>query len=377
MPDASSTNHPLLFSLSQQQGAEHLLTEVLTQLDEGVAILAADGTILSWSPRMTSLTGYTAREANARSWEQLFDLSTPCLTMRVEQARGGRATVGERLTLKCANGNHRSVMLWGIPLPQTDGTAPWLLAVLREVSTAALPPAAAHAQDRLLLLAQLAGVVSHEIYNPLNAILLHADILEEELSQPDGVNREQLLHSVEVMKTRVTQVYDLVQEYLVVARLEDLSYTPEDLGALLEAFSLEKRQRLLAHGITLTLRDTAEIGPVPLHKPTFWRALCNVEQYAVEAMPQGGTLTLHGQRCESHIRLDIHHTGTGLSETQISCLSSPASVVNSAGKGLGLSLVREVILAHHGQITITSTPDTGTTITVTLPLYTVEGIPGA
>jgi signal transduction histidine kinase len=130
---------------------------------------------------------------------------------------------------------------------------------------------------------------------------------------------------------------------------------------------------LLAHGITLTLQGTAEIGQVRLHKPTFWRALCNVEQYAVEAMPQGGTLTLHGQRYESHIRLDIHDTGTGLSEPQISCLSSPAAPVHSEGKGLGLYLVREVIRAHHGQITVTSTPGTGTTITVTLPLCTVVG----
>ena len=198
--------------------------------------------------------------------------------------------------------------------------------------------------------------------------MLHADILEEELSQPDGANREQLLHSLEVMKTRVTQLYDMIQEYLVFARLADLSCIPEDLGALLEAFSLERRERLLAHGITLTLQDTAELGQVPLHKPTFWRALCSVEQYAVEAMPHGGTLTLQGQRCETHIRLDIHDTGTGLSETQISSLSSPVSAVHAEGKGLGLYLVREVILAHHGQITVTSTPGIGTTITMTLPL---------
>jgi nitrogen-specific signal transduction histidine kinase len=229
-----------------------------------------------------------------------------------------------------------------MPTPTTDGTDTQVLVVLRDVSTVALPPAVAHAQDRLLLLAQLASSVSHEIYNPLNAILLHADILEEELSQPDGMDR-----------------------------------IPEDLGALLEAFGLEGRERLLAHGITFTLHGTADIGPVPLHKPAFWRALCNVEQYAVEAMPQGGTLTLHGQRCESHIRLDMHHTGAALSETQISCLTSPASAVHSAGKGLGLSLVREVILAHHGQIAVASTPGTGTTITVTLPLRTVEGPPAA
>jgi signal transduction histidine kinase len=325
---------------------------------------------------MTSLTGYTASEANARGWWQLFDLS-PHLTQIVAQAKGGLSIVGEYLTLKCANGNHRSVRLWCIPIPSVEGTETRVLLVLREVSTAALRPAEDHTKDRLLLLAQLAGLVSHEIYNPLNAILLHADILEEELSQPDGANREQLLHSLEVMKTRVTQLYDMIQEYLVLARLADISCVPEDLGALLDGFGLEMRERLLAHGITLTLRGTAELGQVPLHKPTFWRAMCNVEQYAVEAMPQGGTLTLHGQHCETHIRLDIHDTGAGLSEAQISCLSNPASAVNSKGKGLGLYLVREVVLAHHGQVTVTSAQDTGTTLTVTLPLCAVEGTPAA
>jgi PAS domain S-box-containing protein len=376
MPDASFTNHPLLPSLSRRLEAEHLLTEVLTQLGEGVAILTADGTILNWNPRMASLTGYTADEANARGWGQLFNLS-PHLTELVEQATKGLPIVGECLTLKCANGNHRPVTLWCIPLPSAEGTETRVLSVLREASTTARQPAEAHAKDRLLLLAQLAGLVSHEIYNPLNAILLHADILEEELSQPDGANRGQLLHSLEVMKTRVTQLYDMIQEYLVLARLADLRCTPEDLGALLEAFGLEMRERLLAHGITFTLQGTAELGQVPLQKPTFWRALCNVEQYAVEAMPQGGTLTLHGQRCETHIRLEIHHTGAGFSETQISCLSNPAAAVNSEGKGLGLYLVREVILAHHGQITVTSTPGTGTTLTITLPLCAVGATPEA
>jgi PAS domain S-box-containing protein len=376
MPDASTENHPLLPSLSRRPVTVHLLTEVLTQLGEGVATLAADGTILCWNPRMTSLTGYTASEANARGWIQLFDLS-PRLTQVVEQAKGGLPTAGEFLTLKCANGSHQPVMLWCLPIPNTEDTETQVLAVLREVTTATPRPAEARAKGRLLLLAQLASLVSHEVHNPLNAILLHADILEEELSQPDGANRGQILHSLEVMKTRVTQLYDMIQEYLVLARLEDVSCTPEDLGALLEAFGLEQRERLLAQGVIFTLQGTAELGQVPLHKPTFWRALCNVGQYAAAAMPHGGTLTLHGQRYETHIRLDIHHTGTGLSETQIGCLSSPVSAVNFEGKGLGLYLVREVILAHHGHITVTSKPGTGTLLTITLPRCAVGGAPGA
>ena len=376
MPDASSESRPLAFSPASQLLAEHLLTEVLSQLGEGVATVTADGTIPYWNPCLTSLTGYSASVANSKGWTQLFDLS-PRLLQIVEQARDGLPTVGEHLRLKCADGSQQPVRLWCLPLPCTANAAARVLAIFRAVPTATSQPAAVGTTDRLQLLAQLAAVVSHEIYNPLNAVLLHADILEEELGQPDGANREQILHSLAVMKTRVTQLYDMIQEYLVLARLGDLNRRAEDLGALLDTLVAEMREHLLAHGITLTLQGIAGLGQVPLHRATFWRALCNVVQYALEAIPQGGVLTIHGQRFEAHVRLDIHHTGRELSAEQLGCLSNPSSVMGAEGKGLGLYLVREVVIAHHGQLAVTSEPDTGTTITVTLPLLDSEASPVA
>ena len=88
MPDASSENRPLAFSPAGRLLPEHLLTEVLSQLGEGVATITADGTILCWNPRLTSLTGYSASAANSKGWTQLFDLSLR-LRQIVEQAKGG------------------------------------------------------------------------------------------------------------------------------------------------------------------------------------------------------------------------------------------------------------------------------------------------
>jgi PAS domain S-box-containing protein len=331
--------------------------------------------ITGWNPHIAHLTGYSASEVKARGWMQICDLS-PRLLQIIEQARGGVPTIGERLSLKCADGSHRAVALWCLPLPAMEGTEVQVLTVLREVTAAS--PAPAGTSDRLQLLGRLAAVVSHEIHNPLNAILLHADILEEELNEPDGGNREQLSHSLEVMKTRVTQLYDIMQEYLVLARLGDLALLPEDLGALLEAFAMEKRERLRAHGITLTIQGSAALGPVPLHKPTFWYALESVVQYAIGAMPHGGTLTLHGQRTATHVRLDMQHdTGSSLSEEQLNSLARASAPLTSQGERLGLSLVREVVLAHQGQFAVTSIPGTATTITVTLPVPAGEGAPAA
>jgi signal transduction histidine kinase len=229
-----------------------------------------------------------------------------------------------------------------------------------------LPPS----EERLRLLGQLAGAMSHEIHNPLNAILLHADILEEELYQPDGGSRDQLRHSLTVMKTRLTQLYDMVQEYLALARLSTLVCEPEDLGALLEAFALEIRECLAAHGIAVQLENLAGLGQVALHKPTFWRALEKIVQHTMTAMPQGGVLTLRGRRTEAHAHLEISDTGSGMTDEQWQLLLQPSYATGPEGSSLGLYLVGEVMAAHQGQVAMTSTSDCGTTLTITLPLIT-------
>lgn len=327
-----------------------------------------------WNPRAASLTGYNALETNTIGFARLFE---PLLRMEgiIEQAKGGSCTVGARLVLKGADGARRPIMLWCIPLPRLDDTKARCLVVLRELPPPESRPEGTQVLERLQLLGQLAGSISHEIHNPLNAILLHADILEEELSQPHGGNRDQLLHSLAVMRTRTTQLYDTVQEYLTLARLPTLACEPEDLGALLEAFGLEMRERLAARGITLQLKGSAGLGPVSLHKPTFWRALGIMVQHALEAMPQGGTLTLGSRRVGAQVQLDIRDTGSGITEEQLALLLQPSAATKPEGTGLGLYLVCEVIAAHQGDIAVASTPDRGTTFTVTLPVATVDGAP--
>jgi signal transduction histidine kinase len=217
-------------------------------------------------------------------------------------------------------------------------------------------------------LAHLAGSVSHEIQNPLNAISLHTDILEEELDQPGGGNREQLLHSLGVVKARTGHLHALVQEYLALARLAILPRESEDFGVLLEALALEIRELLIPHGITLRLEASSNLGPVALHKSTFWQALRKIVQYAIDAMPAGGTLSMRGQQVGSQIHLDISHPGRSCSEEQMALLSNPFPTTRPEEAELGIYLVREIVVAHQGEMTVSHEPSMGTTFTIRLPL---------
>lgn len=225
--------------------------------------------------------------------------------------------------------------------------------------------------ERLLLLAHLASTISHDLHNQLNTISLHIDVLDEELQQIREGNRDPLLHSLAVLQRGVTCLDDVIQEFLALVRLPILSCEPEELGGFLEVFRLALRDHLTAHGISLRLEGIANLGTVVLHHNTFRRALLNVVLYTIDSLPLGETLTIRGRRTEAQVCLDISGMGRELSEAQLAALFDPYRIAEVEGTGLGLYVAREIVLAHHGEMAVTSAPDSGTTFTIMLPLMPI------
>jgi signal transduction histidine kinase len=221
--------------------------------------------------------------------------------------------------------------------------------------------------ERLSFLAQLAESVSHAVHNPLTSIFLHADILEDELRRLQGDDSQQSLDSLRLIREDVTRMHDLLEQYLMLMRLSALSREPKDLRAFLEAFVVERQERLATCGIAFRLEESNDLGCVAMHQKAFERALLNVLEHAVEAMPEGGSITLRARRTPAGIQIDISHTGDGISSEQLSQLLSAAECGKSGRMGLGLYLVKEIMATHGGILEVASEPDVGTTFTVTLP----------
>lgn len=169
--------------------------------------------------------------------------------------------------------------------------------------------------------------MSHAIRHPLAAIFLHVDLLEEELRQPSPESAEQMAQTLTEMRMQL-------------ARLDDLE----------------------------------ALGIVAFHPSTLRRALLNLVQNALEAMPQSGTLTLRGQSTPTHVQLHVRDTGSGVPVEQLAKIFEPLYTTKPGGTGLGLSIVQEIVAAHGGQVTVESVPGQGTTFTLTLPR---AGPPGA
>jgi signal transduction histidine kinase len=222
--------------------------------------------------------------------------------------------------------------------------------------------------EHLTMLGRLASALSHEIRNPLGALSLLVDVLEEELRQPAPENCMQVAQTLVDMRTMLSRMDDLVQNYLSLARLAELRLEPVDLGCLVETCAQEVRKQYTDCNIELSLEDLATLGQVNLHQNAFRRVLINLMQNAIDAMPEGGTLTLRGRSAGAWTYLEVQDTGCGIAVERLPSLFTPFHTTKENGTGLGLYVVREILAAHGGTINVASTSGTGTTCLVTLPL---------
>jgi signal transduction histidine kinase len=239
----------------------------------------------------------------------------------------------------------------------------FVVCLLRDAAARAQEEAAARRTELLVILGQLAATVSHEIRNPLQSLTLQLQVLEEDL-HPSG----EIAASFAAIKVELARMHSVVADYLSLARVPSVRREPIDMGAMVEAIAREQHDQAAARHVTLHLEGTQTLGQLPLHLFTFRRAVLNLVENALEAMPNGGQLTLSGQRTASELVLTVQDTGVGMAATELPRLFTPLYTTKPEGTGLGLYVVQEIVKAHGGMVDATSLPEGGTTFTIRLPL---------
>jgi signal transduction histidine kinase len=224
--------------------------------------------------------------------------------------------------------------------------------------------------EHLARLGRLAASVSHDLRNPLASVALHVELIEETLLTPTPENLAEVAASLATIKVEMARVHGLVQDYLTLVRPTTLPRQTLDFWACVDNFVREVQPQVEQHGITLYWERPTIAAPVALHPNAFHRVLFNLVQNALDAMPQGGSLTLLTRRMAFQIQLDMRDTGTGIPADQLTRIFEPLYTTKPTGTGLGLYLVQEIVAAHGGGVVVQSEGGHGATFTISLPLVT-------
>ena len=214
-------------------------------------------------------------------------------------------------------------------------------------------------------LGRLAAGLSHEIRNPLGVLFLHIDLLEEEFREPSPESATIISQTFRDIRTALRRLDELVQDYLSLVRVGTIELEVQDVGAAVEAWVAEMHSLAAQQGVTMQLQGQATAGPLAFHASTLRRAVLNVVQNAIEAMPQGGILTLECARIATEVHLQIRDSGMGIPAEQMPRIFEPLYTTKPGGTGLGLYIVQEILIAHGGRVMVESVEGQGTTFTLT------------
>jgi signal transduction histidine kinase len=219
-------------------------------------------------------------------------------------------------------------------------------------------------QEKIAALGRVAAQVAHEVKNPLAGLLLYSLHLKgkvsDKLSESEVSLIDKIVETINHLTKTVEQVLSFARPVSLMPRRMDLNRIASDVLQLLEP-------QMAANRIEVRLSLSEPDASGVLDESSLRAALMNLMLNAIQAMPDGGSLSVVTEQTGDALRLEIADTGVGMSEEQAKSIFEPFYTTKPQGLGLGVPFAKKVVEQHGGTISFVSRPGAGTTIRIKLP----------
>lgn len=219
------------------------------------------------------------------------------------------------------------------------------------------------AQERIAALGRAAAQVAHEVKNPLSGLLLytlHLKSTATNFSESEIQLLDKIVNTINHLNSRVEQILGFARPVNLTRRDLDLNKIVTDILELI-------RPQLTANKVEVRLSLAQEGAWAMIDEASMRGALMNVMLNAVEAMPEGGVLSISIEQTDETLQLEISDTGSGIGEEQAKKIFEPFYTTKEQGLGLGMPYAKKIIDQHAGAISLRSQIGEGTTIHIVIP----------
>ncbi|MGI5915816.1 MAG: ATP-binding protein [Anaerolineae bacterium] len=219
--------------------------------------------------------------------------------------------------------------------------------------------------ERLAAVGRLAAGVAHELRNPLMVMRNSLYYLDRLLAMGKTDSPDVWRRYITKMDGEIDRQSKIINDLLFFSRNRPRTLTQVDLNALLREVLMRTP---MAESIEVREELQSDLPELRADADQLQQVFINLIVNAVQAMPEGGTLTVSTRSTEYHVIAEVADTGVGMSEEDLERLFQPFFTTKERGIGLGLSVSHSIIEAHRGKIAVSSEPGRGTRFTVELPL---------
>jgi signal transduction histidine kinase len=375
----------------------HLQTAV-EHLEDAVALFSPNGELLFTNPAMQAVL---PPDTIGRSVRGLLPLGHP-YTQIVEETLGTRRSRGPvQARIEDARGDTTDEgdrLLMTNVIQGKDGELVGVLLVVRNLAYLTRMQSTLAYSRKLVALGRLTAGIAHEVKNPLNAMMIHLELLRTKLraaarqpvpqaetvsaqptlagtalavarrDQPAPLIAQGALEHVEIIESEIRRLDEVVQGFLKFSRPEDVRLQPVRPSTLFEEILPVIEPEAQRNGVAVQVECPPNVPAINGDGGMLRQVFMNLAINACQAMPHGGTLRLVGcASSKGRVEVRFEDTGVGIAPENLQKIFDLYFTTKDHGTGIGLSMVYRIVQLHDGEIEVQSTPGRGTTFKVLLP----------
>ncbi len=354
----------------------NLYAMILENIDRAVIAFDQAGQITLFNPAAEAFTGRSSKQVLGTHFRDFFHNQETLLYLAKVAMEDGRSiTDDEGLLLLRDNAEPLPVNAYSAPIYTNRGKQDGAVMIIRDLSRIRELEGTLRRADRLSLLGTLAAGLAHEIKNPLGGIKGAAQLLSRELDA-----EHELDEYTQIMIREVERINTIINELMDLGSPHPPTIGAVNLAKVLGDIILLQKEAARSKNITFLLQLDPSIPPIQGDENLLTRLFLNLIKNARESIERDGQvaietrispnyhLTSPGQKSSPMVDIKVRDTGCGIAEEELDRIFTPYFTTKSKGSGLGLAISQKIVEDHNGFLKIESLPETGTTVTVSLPL---------
>jgi PAS domain S-box-containing protein len=336
--------------------------QVMTKLQDGLMLFTRDSRVVLVSASAEKFLGRPRREILGRTAEEIFSDGTVLGAVVLPAFQKQRQLV--QYEFDAADGHRVQVSLDFI---QEKGTPIGALLTMRDAESVRRIEDEIEISRRLSASGRMTRGVAHEVKNPINAIVLHLQLLQNKLQQDDPDTRRHM----DIIGNEIHRLDRVVQILVDFTRPRDLRLEDVDLRDILESVSVLAAPDASRHRVRvlLELSKDDDVLMVRVDSDLMKQAILNLVLNGVQSMTAGGTLTLKARRDDEMILAEVQDQGCGIPpEAQEKIFELYFTTKgDKGGSGIGLAQTYQIMQWHYGSVEFDSIVGAGTTFRLRLP----------
>jgi two-component system, sporulation sensor kinase E len=364
-------DHDQIRSLIVRMSEENdLLGMILESMTDGIIVTDRDHRIMLSNKSAERLFPFATDEITERVlWECIADRELAAFFS--SNLRNQEKVSDREFTLDGSPPRILSVSL--LPLVR-GGSVQGNLVHIEDVTEKRSKEARLRRAESLASLTTLAAGVAHEIKNPLGSMGIHLQLIQKKIGGKDCIEAKDIAQHLGVMGEEVDRLNRIVVDFLFAVKPMDTRLEDGDINRVIEELLEFVQPELDQAGVKIESNLSMTLPLLRIDARYVKQALLNLIKNAVAAMPGGGVLRVDTLRAGDDVQVRISDTGSGIPEEIMDKIFEPYFTTKPFGTGLGLTIVFKIVKEHFGDISVTSRPGEGTTVTLALPVPQKEKI---